>query len=289
MTAEGLYESRMQELAESVEDLGQSSSLKCDWNLDVYNLDGADPAGAGGGGVDSQPAGAETSTTGAVRGQSFRSTPASTGKSVFNVEVGEFVALPTPPCMKESVSIGKVISIEDGDGGKEPELHWYMPSRVIPGSGRSKYGKGRWVPEFLKEYGKLVPSVGTEDVAAVSSKFLNLTAQGKLPTHVWGAVAESTAPSEEEGGEGGEEKDDGSLEQEEEGEGGEEEGSLEQEGGGGIAGSDDPQQEALDLPEDASVSLVALARAMPPPNIRITAAFHRPRRGSSTAGQSSQS
>ena len=56
-------------------------------------------------------------------------------------------------------------------------------------------------------------------------------------------------------------------------------------GGGGITDSDVVQE--LGLPENASAALVALARAMPPSNVRITAAFHRPRR--STAGQSRES
>lgn len=308
MTADGLYESRMQELAESVEDLGQSSSVPFDWNLDMYNLNSSVSAGLGGGAPDLPPAGMETSTTTgdggeAVQGQSSSATPASRAGPVFNVEVGEFVALPTPPNTKESVIVGKVLSIEEGDGDDEVELHWYIPARVISDGDRSTYGRGRWVPEFVREHGRLVPSVGTESVAAISSKFLSLTSQGKLPSHVWASVAESTAPFEKEGGDEEGEKDretnEGSLAQEDDG-GGEgeeekEEGTLAQEelrgagqaeqGGGGITDSDVVQE--LGLPENASAALVALARAMPPSNVRITAAFHRPRR--STAGQSRES
>lgn len=310
MTADGLYEGRMQELAESVEDLGQSSSVPFDWNLDMYNLDSSVLAELGGGAAGLPPAGMETSTTTgdgeeAVQGQSSSTTPASTVEPVFNVEVGEFVALPTPPTMKESVSVGKVLYIEEGDGDDEVELHWYMPARLIPNGDRSTYGRGRWVPEFVREHGKLVPSVGTENVAAISSKFLSLTSQGKLPSHVWPSVAESTAPLEEEGdeegvedeegGDEGGEKDEGSLAQKDDGgvEGGQgkEAGSLAQQdagarqaeqGGEGVTESGDAQ--GLGLPENASAALVALARAMPPTNVRVTAAFHRPRR--STAGQS---
>lgn len=77
----------------------------------------------------------------------------------------------------------------------------------------------------------------------------------------------------------GEEKDGEGSQAQEDGCGGE----LEQ--GDGIVGSG-VEQQALGLPENASEALEALARAMPPPHVPITAAFHRPRR--STAGSLSR-
>lgn len=114
---------------------------------------------------------------------------------VFHVEVGEFVALPTPPGTV-SVLVGKVESMEKCDGGDELELRWYMPVQVRSDL-RSDYGKGAWTPEFLLESGKRVPSMGGESVRSVCAKFTSLTAQGKLPSHVWKSVEESTSPMEE--------------------------------------------------------------------------------------------
>ena len=71
-------------------------------------------------------------------------------------------------------------------------FHWYMPARVSDKCGRSEYGKGRWAEECLMEGGKQVPFVGSESIAAVSSKCFSLTKQGKLPKHLWASVAEST-------------------------------------------------------------------------------------------------
>eukprot|EP00752_Nemacystus_decipiens_P012131 g10755.t1 len=283
-TAEGLYESRMQELAESVVELGESSSLPFDWKLDLYGQGGALPTGDRDEGVGSQAAGMGTSTTregGEATGLPTSSVTPAPSPVVFRVEVGEFVALPTPPALKESVSVGKVLSVEAGDGGDELELRWYMPARVPPNCPRSKYGKGRCVEEFHREQGKLVPSVGMENVAAVSSKFRSLTAGGKLPAHVWASVAESTAPSTDEDDEGEEE------EEEEEGGVSAPQGLMSGVHGEGlgIAGSGVESDELALLPEAPSSALVALTRAMPPPNVRITAAFHRPRRSTQESQQ----
>lgn len=191
----------MDELADSVIDLGKSSSVPFDWDCSLYSLDHQGPpftpdggsvegSGAGVAGIPPAEGGGVTSNrrSGAV--------PSST-TPVFRAEVGEFVALATDPHMKESVSVGKVLSLKSGEEGDELEVQWYIPVRVDPRAPRSKYGRGGWTPEFIVESGKLVPSVGLENVCSVSSKFLKLTAQGKLPSHVWGAVAESTLPAEE--------------------------------------------------------------------------------------------
>ncbi|CAN0414877.1 unnamed protein product, partial [Pylaiella littoralis] len=46
-TVEGLYQSRMQELAESVVDLGKSSSVDFTWDIRLYGDQGVVPAGSG--------------------------------------------------------------------------------------------------------------------------------------------------------------------------------------------------------------------------------------------------
>lgn len=102
-----------------------------------------------------------------------------------------------PPTQKVSVFVGKVVSTKAGDGGDDLELRWYMPRRVAANCTRSKYGRGKWTPEYVKEFGRLVPSVGVESVGAVAAKFSDFTAQGKLPSHVWGALSGNTLPSEE--------------------------------------------------------------------------------------------
>lgn len=152
-TVDGLYQSRMQELAESVVDLGKSSSVACDWNLDLYADQADDVMPAGSGGVIAPGAGGGGGA-GTEGGDNVpRASPA---RQEFRVEVGEFVALPTPPGAKESLSVGKVMSIVEGDGSDELQLHWYMPVRTAPNCRRSQYGKGRWTEEFLQEGGKLV-------------------------------------------------------------------------------------------------------------------------------------
>lgn len=285
-TVEGLYQSRMQELAESVADLGKSSSVPFQWDLEMYSQPGVVPAGLEGGGpektggctgpadtgagTDPPGTGPGTTPTGVAMGCSTgrRGDPAlsSSLSPVFRVEVGEFVALATPPSQKESIFVGKVLSTKAGDGGDELELRWYMPVRVPENCTRSNYGKGKWTAEYVREFGKLVPSVGVESVGAVTSKFLALTSQDKLPSHVWAALAENTLlPSEEEcGGEGQEDE-----EEEEQGESEGEDGGDKDESG---------QGEGEGEAEDPVSALTALTRAMPRPNVRLTAAFSRPRR-----------
>ena len=65
-----------------------------------------------------------------------------------------------------------------------------MPARVSDKCGRSEYGEGRWTEGYLMEGGKQVPFVGSEGIAAVSSKFFSLTKQGKLPKYLWASVEE---------------------------------------------------------------------------------------------------
>lgn len=100
-----------------------------------------------------------------------RARPRPSLTSVFNVEVGEFVALATPPAEKAAVSIGLVLAKKGSDEeGRELELRWYRPARVDPNSSRDTYGRGRWTGEFLRQdEGKLVPSLGTKAMAAVSA------------------------------------------------------------------------------------------------------------------------
>lgn len=198
MTADGLYASRMDELAESVVELGRSTPVDFGWGseCDMYNLDSQQPASDSN---ESQET--ETNAPGAGSGSGGARTSRAQGRRpdapVFNVEVGEFVAMPTPPTVKESVMVGKVVAIEKYDGGDELELRWYMPAQTRSNL-RSDYGRGAWTPEFIKAPdGKLVPSMGQENVRSVCSKFASLQSTRHLPSHVWKSVAESTLPIEE--------------------------------------------------------------------------------------------
>lgn len=112
--------------------------------------------------------------------------------------------------------------------------------------------------------GKRSPSIGTENIAAVSSKFLNLTRQGKLPKHVWDSVAESTLPGEESGDEDDEEGED---------EAGEEEEMVEE----AVREAAGP---TLPNPALSAARPVAAPRPRvePPPCVQRNAAYYRPRR-----------
>lgn len=254
-TADMLYERTMQELADEVVEIGKSTDVKCDLDLSLFNLEPqlptvgptASPLGSGAEGAGPSPSG----------GSDCSSRPSN--QIVFRGEVGEFVALPTPPNMQESISVGKVLSIAAGDGSDELELRWYMPVRVVPDCRRSEYGKGRWVEEFVVVDGKRTPSISTENIAAVCSTFLKLSSQGKLPKHVWASVAESTLPGAE------------SEEDEEE----------EQEEGETVdAGVSEVIDQGLPNPPLSALPPVVVPppRVEPPPHVRRNAAFFRPRR-----------
>lgn len=301
LTADGLFDKTMLELSDSVIELGQSDPVPFDWGAEcaMYNLDNrqtqADPLPSG------QNSGSGSTGTlplghGGVQGQR------QSGEPKFHVEVGEFVAFATPGNLVESVLVGKVISVGEGDGGHELEMRWYRPSRVNASTRRSTYGKGRWVEEFITLEGKLVPSTGGDHVAAVSAKFSSLTTAGKLPSHVLGALPDNTVgpegPDEDLGGEEEEDAEEegeaagGSMGEEEgeeaEGPGGEGEKDAGEEGE--EAGGSMPMQTgspAVDTQggEGSSASPALQPVATPAgthlaafPNVRITAASHRPRR-----------
>lgn len=191
MTADGLYDKRMLELAQSVIEVGKSDPVDFGWGEEcaIYNLDNrqtaADPSPSDEN-IGSESAGTIPLGHGGVRGQR------QSNEVEFRVEVDQFVALKTSRHLIESVLVGKVISVRAGDEGQELKLRWYMPKQVVDGTQRSEYGKGGWTPEFVVESGKRVPSIGMEYIGAISSTFARLTAQDKLPRHVWRALAEST-------------------------------------------------------------------------------------------------
>ncbi|CAM9553011.1 unnamed protein product [Ectocarpus sp. 4 AP-2014] len=304
VTADGLYNS-MEELAESVVELSRSTPVLFGWGCEcnMYNLDNQEPA--------SDSNGSQETATGAAGGTGAAGAGSVSGRGtgsrarkrvdapVFHVEVGEFVALPTSPGMA-SILVGKVESVEKCDWGDELELRWYMPVQVRSDL-RSGYGKGAWTPEFILESGKRVPSMGGKNVRSVCAKFASLTAQGKLPSHVWKSVLESTLPMEEarEGaeGEGGSTEGDGGST---EGDGGSTEGvvgSTEDEGGSASSSAtpsaaQQPQspQRPQPLVNDSgggmsssslqdSVAPSSVNDAARESRVRLTAAAFRPRRG----------
>ncbi|CAB1096869.1 unnamed protein product [Ectocarpus sp. CCAP 1310/34] len=103
----------MEELAESVVELSRSTPVPFGWGseCDMYTLDNQEPA-SDCNGSQQTPSGAAGATSPAGAGSvSGRGTGSRARKRVdgpvFHVEVGEFVALPTPPGTA-SVLVGKV-------------------------------------------------------------------------------------------------------------------------------------------------------------------------------------
>ena len=151
------------------------------------------------------------------------------------------------------------------------------------------YGKRRWSQAFKLERGSHVhvPDKGKESVECACATFpALLSGTDFLPQFVWDAVADSVPPPDEvDGGEdGNEEEDEGDeeVEQEEEvgdGEEDDEQGGEEENDDGEagkqveVSGWQEPvQRPSLKLPSQVKVP------------VRRSAAFYRPRRGSSTNG-----
>ena len=70
------------------------------------------------------------------------------------VEVGEFVVYTMPPGNTMSVTVGKVLEMQDGVDGKEVLLHWFTPKRVDPKASRLMYRKEGWSAEYVFDDGK---------------------------------------------------------------------------------------------------------------------------------------
>ncbi|CAN0366153.1 unnamed protein product [Pylaiella littoralis] len=137
-TADELYSRLMDKLADDVLDVGQSSDVPFDWDCSMYDTDapggadgsgsvqGSDPGVLGGDagvglGHESGAGAAGVAPTATEDARRARPRPSLT--SVFNVEVGEFVALATPPAEKAAVSIGLVLAKKGSDDeGRELEL-----------------------------------------------------------------------------------------------------------------------------------------------------------------------
>lgn len=131
----------MQEFAENVVDVGQSSSPPFDWNLELNPQEDVIPAGSGGG-VGSPGARMTRRPTGRDGGAGTRPIgrlPRDfSARPAFSVGVGELVTRLTTPGAKKSVSVGNVTSITAEDSGDELELQWYMTVRTAPNCSRSE-------------------------------------------------------------------------------------------------------------------------------------------------------
>ena len=201
-------------------------------------------------------------------------------------QVGWFVAFPLPATSRCSLLVGKIMGIIRGEEGDELKVLWYTPKKSKIPRRRSLYGKGGWSEAFKLKRGShvRVPDKGKESVECACATFpALLSGTDFLPQFVWDAVADSVPPPDEvEGGEDGNEEEDEEVEQEEEvgdGEeddeqGGEEENDDDEAGKQvEMSGSQEPlQRPSLKLPSQVKVP------------VRRSAAFYRPRRGSSTNG-----
>ena len=305
--------------AEAVE-LETDTAKPCDWDVGLYNLgpsgEGQPPGGgdSGGGGESEPPEGEggpseegnggvppEGGMGGASGGEDYVGAgdgadgdggdPSSgsgfdTPESGVEWQVGWFVAFPLPATSRCSLLVGKIMGIIRGEEGDELKVHWYTPKKSKIPRRRSLYGKGGWSEAFKLKRGShvRVPDKGKESVECACATFpALLSGTDFLPQFVWDAVADSVPPPDEvEGGEEGNEEEDKEVEQEEEvgdGEEGDEQGGEEEndddEAGKQVemSGSQEPlQRPSLKLPSQVKVP------------VRRSAAFYRPRRGSSTNG-----
>ncbi|CAB1106677.1 unnamed protein product [Ectocarpus sp. CCAP 1310/34] len=115
--------------------------------------------------------------------------------SGLHLQPGWFAVFPlelSNPC---PLVVGKIVSVDlsAGNGG-ELTVTWFSPASRKK-CRRSKYGRGVWSQEFLKEGNKLTADQGTESVEAVCFTFPSLLQSGKLPSAVWDAVEESQGKS----------------------------------------------------------------------------------------------
>ena len=309
--------------AEAVE-LETDTAKPCDWDVGLYNLgpsgEGQPPGGgdSGGGGESEPPEGEggpsgegnggvppEGGMGGASGGEDYVGAgdgadgdggdPSSgsgfdTPESGVEWQVGWFVAFPLPATSRCSLLVGKIMGIIRGEEGDELKVLWYTPKKSKIPRRRSLYGKGGWSEAFKLKRGShvRVPDKGKESVECACATFpALLSGTDFLPQFVWDAVAVSVPPPDEvEGGEEGneeeDEEEDEEVEQEEEvgdGEeddeqGGEEENDDDEAGKQvEMSGSQEPlQRPSLKLPSQVKVP------------VRRSAAFYRPRRGSSTNG-----
>ena len=305
--------------AEAVE-LETDTAKPCDWDVGLYNLgpsgEGQPPGGgdSGGGGESEPPEGEgglsgegnggvppEGGMGGASGGEDYVGAgdgadgdggdPSSgsgfdTPESGVEWQVGWFVAFPLPATSRCSLLVGKIMEVVRGEEGDELKVHWYTTKRSKIPRRWSLYGKGGGSEAFKLKRGNhvRVPDKGKELVECACATFpALLSGTDFLPQFVWDAVADSVPPPDEvEGGEDVNEEEDEEVEQEEEVGGGEEDDEQggEEENDDGEAGKqvemsgwqEPVQRPSLKLPSQVKVP------------VRRSAAFYRPRRGSSTNG-----
>lgn len=200
------------------------------------------------------------------------------------LQTGWFAVFPLELSNRCPLVVGKIVSVEfTGEQGGEVCVDWFTPvSRKK--CRRSRYGRGVWSQEFLKEGNKLTPDRSTESIKAVCFTFPSLLQSGKLPSGVWAAVEESVPSSSLE------EDDSDSDVDEVEGE---------------VQAGDGPEGEVSGVaptptvpspttsatapirhpPHSATPRAPPAPSAPPAPGVRLTAAHYRPRR--ETRGASS--
>lgn len=191
------------------------------------------------------------------------------------LEPGWFAVFPlelSNPC---PLVVGKIISVDmGGEHGGAVTVNWFTPASRKQ-CRRSKYGRGVWSQEFLKQGTKLTPDQGTESINAVCFTFPSLLQSGKLPSGVWEAVKESVPSS--------------SLEEESDSDV-EDDGQGEVRAGDGLGGEHSGVAQSPTVPSSVStpiphppVSATPAPRPPPAPGVLLTAAHFRPRRGQGRA------
>lgn len=185
---------------------------------------------------------------------------------------GWFAVFPselTNPC---PLVVGKIVSVDlSGEHGGEVRINWFTPvSRKK--CRRSRYGRGVWSQEFLKQGNRLTPDQSTESIKAVCFTFPSLLQSGKLPSGVWAAVEESVPTSSLEEVETDDSDSDGD----------DVEGEVRAGGCRGEEQSGVARSPTVPPPTRATGPIMPSA-APPAPGVRLTAAHFRPRRGQERA------
>ena len=260
-TAATLTLDDLDENEKSIQDLGESTPVNFAWDTQIYTSNQEPepepepdlfPGGAGGDDDDIGDGGASGG------GGGGESEGAAGG---LDWTVGRFAVFPMDASNPVPLLVGKIVEFRVGEEGKEAVLDWWLPVRK--NIARSKYGKGVWSADFLQTEPS-APKRSTESVYASCMTFSKWNASFHLPTTVWDTVNDQVPPPEDEGEE---EQDKQQTEENKRGAAALEPGITVP--ASGVRVGEQPA-EPLALPTPPTLE--------PPRGMRITAAFHRPRR-----------
>ncbi|CAN0498596.1 unnamed protein product, partial [Ectocarpus sp. 12 AP-2014] len=243
----------------------------------TYNSGFSTPSSSG----DESPGGDGTGDSGALDTMSPEALPdgpltesggGGAGNSL-RLQPGWFAVLPLEMTNTCPLVVGQIVSVESGgENGGEVLINWFAPvSRKK--CRRSRYGRGVWSQQFLKQDNKLTPDQSTESIKSVCFTFQSLLQSGKLPSGVWAAVEESVPSSSLE-----EAETDDSDSDADGVEGGGAAGGCRGEEQSGLAPSPTIPPHTRDTGPIPHPSRSDSQSAPPAPGVRLTAAHFRPRR-----------